>query len=232
MRGTDNQTKRATYERRLQKHVELVYADREELARIQRLCIMVDPHHAGFFLDAADSQKFSIPTTKSTAKMMSQLWRIKQKLTCVQMFDTSQTLFMFRTLPNVPTGGNLTCTILMEMFKTGMLDVVSDLYINVDGAGDNICYTLVYSLIHFLLCAKENNWPLQRIHLLRMKVGHTHNLLDATFGLLSRVIYGKHARGDSRLDILSFSAFKEVGWLRTRTCLFITHTRYTGLTPI
>ena len=116
MRGTDNQAKRAAYERRLQKHVQMVYADREELARIQRLC-MVDPHHAGFFLDAADSQKFSIPTTKSTAKMMSQLWRIKQKLTCVQMFDTSQTLFMFRTLPNVPTGGNLTCTILISSWK-------------------------------------------------------------------------------------------------------------------
>jgi len=212
MRGTDNQTKRATYERRLQKHIKEVYADREELARIQRLC-MVDPHHAGFFLDAADSQKCSIPTTKSTAKMMSQLWRIKQKLTCVQMFDTSQTLFMFRTLPNVPTGGNLTCTILMEMFKTGLFDNATDLYINVDGAGDNICYTLVYSLIHFLLCAKASNWKLQRIHLLRMKVGHTHNLLDATFGLLSRVIYGKHARGDSRMDMLSFSSFKEVCYL-------------------
>ena len=210
--GTNNMAKRATYERKLKQHVDEVYVDREELARIQRLC-MVNPHHAGFYLDAADSQKFSIPTTKSTAKMMSQLWRIKQKLTCAQMFDTSQTLFMFRTLPNVPTGGNLTCTILMEMMKTGLFDNVTDLYINVDGAGDNICYTLVYSLIHFLLCAKANNWKLQRIHLLRMKVGHTHNLLDATFGLLSRVIYGKHARGDSRMDMLSFSSFKEVCYL-------------------
>ena len=98
----------------------------------------------------------------------------------------------------------------MEMLKTGLFRKCTDLYINVDGAGDNICYTLIYALVHFLICANSNKWKLKRIHILRMKVGHTHNDLDATFGVLSRYVYGKNSRGDSRKDILSFKAFEEV----------------------
>jgi len=207
MLGTSDLARRATYQRRLNKHLAAVRDDREELARIQRLCI-INKHHCGFFLDAADSAKFQIPTTTSTAKMMSQLWRIRQKLTCVQMFDARKSLYMFQTLPNVPTGGNLTATILTRMFNTGEFDECTDLYINIDGAGDNVCYTVLYMLVHILLCASAKKWKLRRIHLLRMKVGHTHNELDATFGVLSRHVYGKHARGDSRKNILSFAAFK------------------------
>ena len=66
---------------------------------------------------------------------------------------------------------------------------VTDLHINVDGAGDNVNYTLYYVLAHLLLKAKEQNWPLQRIHILRMKVGHTHCDLDATFAALSKFVY-------------------------------------------
>ena len=216
MSGSSNLAKRSAYQRKFQKHIDEVYADREELARIQRLC-MVNPHHCGFFIDAADSNKFQLPTTKSTAKLLSQLWRIKQKMTCVQIFDAHKSLYFFRTLPDVPTGGNLTCTILAEMLTTGLFCKCTDLYINVDGAGDNICYTLIYALVHFLLSANSNKWNLKRIHVLRMKVGHTHNDLDATFGVLSRYVYGKHSRGDSRKDILSFKAFEEV------RCLFVSH---------
>lgn len=210
-RGTRDAAKRQAYIRKYEAHIQDVYHDREELARIQRLCI-VSENHCGFFIDAADSNKFSIPTTTSTAKQLSQLWRVKQKLTCVQMFNSSKHLYFFRTLPDIPTGGNLTCTIIAAMLarKEAVFRRCSDLYINVDGSGDNINYTFVYALVHILLSARDKKWKLARIHLLRMKVGHTHNDLDAAFGVLSRVIYGKHARGDSRMDLLSFTKFKEV----------------------
>lgn len=143
--------------------------------------------------------------------MMSKLWPIKQKLTCAQMFDYAKTLYIFRTLPDVPTGGNLTATILTRLIDKLDLTDVTDLWINIDGAGDNINYTLYYVLAHILLKAKEKGWSLKRIHLLRMKVGHTHCDLDATFAALSKHVYGKHARGDSRKNLLSLSAFKEVG---------------------
>lgn len=210
IRGTSEMSLRRAYERNLQKHIREVYDDREELARIQRLCI-VDSKHCGFFLDAADSNKFSIPTTTSTAKQLSRLWRVKQKLTCVQMFDSRKSLYFFRTLPDVPTGGNLTCTILAEMFaKKDVFGSCTDVYINVDGSGDNVNYTVMYALVHFLLCAHAKKMKLTRIHFLRMKVGHTHNDLDAAFALLSKLVYGKHSRGDPRKDLLSFQKFIEV----------------------
>ena len=122
----------------------------------------------------------------------------------------AKSLYMFRTLTDVPTGANLTATILTNMIEKLDLRQVTDLWINVDGAGDNVNYTLYYVLAHLLLKAKEQDWPLQRFHILRMKVGHTHCDLDATFAALSKFVYGKHSRGDSRKNILSFSSFKEV----------------------
>ena len=207
--GATTKCKKVALERKLSAHISSITADREALARIQRLCITRE-NHLGFFLDAADSAKFAIPTTKSTAKMMSKLWTIKQKLTCVQMFDAAKTLYMYRTLPTVPTGGNLTATILTDVINKQDMSKVTDVWINVDGAGDNICYTVYYYLAHILLSAREKGWPLRRIHLLRAKVGHTHNDLDATFAKLSKFIYGKHSRGDSRKNILSFSSFKRM----------------------
>jgi len=217
--GTSDTSLRRAYQRKLDKHIRDVYDDREELARIQRLCI-VDSKHCGFFLDAADSNKFGIPTTTSTAKQLSKLWRIKQKLTCVQMFDCRKSLYFFRTLPDVPTGGNLTCTILAEMFmKKNLMGTCTDVYINVDGSGDNINYTVIYALVHFLLCAHVKKLKLTRIHFLRMKVGHTHNELDAAFALLSKLVYGKHSRGDPRKDVLSFQKFIQVQLLHHDACL-------------
>ena len=229
MRSTKGKdwTKRAEYQRKFQQHLALVTDDREELARIQRLCI-TNQRHCGFFLDAADSAKFQVPTTQSTAKMLSQLWRIRQKLTCVQMFDLKKTLYIFRTLPNIPTGGNLTCTVLTALFNLlarSKFQQCTDLHINIDGAGDNVCYTLQYFLVHILICAHDQKWKLRRIHVLRMRVGHTHNDLDATFALLSRHVYGKHSRGDSRKDILSFAAFAEVRMRYTLQLESISHTR-------
>ena len=95
---------------RLDTHYEVVQSDREELARLARKCV-VDDEHFGFFIDAVDSQKFGIPTTASQAKCLSGMRRIKQKLTGVQLVNNDG-LLLFRTLPDVKTGGNLTLTIV------------------------------------------------------------------------------------------------------------------------
>ena len=153
---------------------------------------MVDETDFGFFIDAVDSQKFGIPTTASQAKCLAHMARIKQKLTGVQLFSDDG-LLLFRTLPDVKTGGNLTLTIIGHMLDKYVRGTkIADLYINFDGASDNICYTVVYGIAHFLRCAVKRKWNLKRIHLLRFKVGHTHNTLDSTFGVLSRHVYGKH----------------------------------------
>ena len=169
---------------------------------------MVDDTHFGFFVDAVDSQKFGIPTVASQAKCLAGMARIKQKLTGVQVFK-DDSLHLFRTLPDVKTGGNLTLTIIGHVLNHYVRgSKIADLYINFDGASDNICYTVIYGLAHFLHCAAKSKWKLKRIHVLRFKVGHTHNTLDSTFGVLSRHVYGKH--GTTARDLLSFRGFNAV----------------------
>ena len=126
------------------------------------------------------------------------------------MFDVQKSLFMFRTLPDVPTGGNLTATIFIHLLNLVNVKTVTDIHMNVDGSGDNINYTFMYSLAHVLMHAQKQGWALQRIHIYRFKVGHTHNDLDATFGVLSRDVYGKRSRGDARKNIFSLNHFEKV----------------------
>ena len=57
LRGTTDMTIRASLQCRFHQHLAEVTDDREELARIQRFC-MVNKHHCGFYLDATDSAKF------------------------------------------------------------------------------------------------------------------------------------------------------------------------------
>ena len=68
------------YLRLLRQHHKEVGEDRDELARIARLC-KIDPRHVGFMLDALDKQKMGLPTTECQAKCLSKLPRIVQKLT-------------------------------------------------------------------------------------------------------------------------------------------------------
>ena len=144
---------------------------------------------------------------------------------------------LFTCLPDIPTGGNLTMTIIAELFKTERVKRATDVYINFDGASDNICYHVFYGLCWLLYSARQAGWPLKRIHILRFKVciihaylhslaytrthiticplcllqvGHTHNQLDGTFGLLSRNVYGRQCGGTTARDLLSFSSFKAV----------------------
>ena len=156
------------YARQLRKHHSEVMEDRDELARIARLC-KTDKRHVGFFIDAVDKNKFGIPTTERQPKCLSGLKRIKHKVTGVQFFKDDNVL-LFQNLPDVPTGGNLTLTIIGYLFDQGYFKEATDVYINLDGASDNICYHVLYGMAHLLKCAAEAGWLLQRIHVLRFKV--------------------------------------------------------------
>lgn len=86
------------------------------------------------------------------------------------MYDCNRTIHLFRTLPNIKTGANLTMTIIGRLLNLRVLDDAVDLYINWDGSPDNINYTCYYALIHFLLCAETTGWRLRSITLLRLRV--------------------------------------------------------------
>ena len=153
---------------KLRKHHQSVNADRVEVARITRLC-KSDKRHVGFMIDNVDKQKFQIPTTERDSKSLSKLKRIIQKIIAVQWFH-DHSVHLYNALPDVPAGGNLTLTILLEIFKTPQVQRVTDLYVNFDGASDNICYHVCYGLAWLLYSVHQAGWPLKRIHILRFKV--------------------------------------------------------------
>ena len=101
------------------------------------------------------------------------------------------------------------CVCVCRIFNLGYLDEAEKVYINWDGAGDNVNYTVVYALIHFLLCAEAQGWPLRTFVILRLPVGHTHVLLDSAWSLLSRLIYGIRSRGDARRDVLDWNQLQK-----------------------
>lgn len=157
-----------TFLRDLQMHHESVKQDRIEFARISRLC-KTDPRHVGFMIDAVDKKKFQLPTTERDSKSLQKMRRLIHKITGVQ-FLHDDSVHLFTALPDVPTGGNLTMTIITEIFKTECVKKATDLYINFDGASDNICYHVFYGLSFLLHSARQAGWPLRRIHILRFKV--------------------------------------------------------------
>ena len=161
----------------------------------------MDSAHVGVFVDAVDKAKFTIPTYASQAKCLARKGRIKQKITGVQFFHDDR-LILFRTLPDVRTGGNLTCTIIARLFAGDYFRDATDVYFNLDGASDNVCYTLLYGLAFLIHGANKSGWPLKRVHILRFKVNtncgvfllhvHTHK---HTLYLLSPL--PKHTRWDT-----------------------------------
>ena len=159
---------RDCYLRQLAQHRKEVKDDRNALARVARLC-KINPRHVGFMIDAVDKHKFGIPTMERNSKSTSGMFKITHKYTGVQMFR-DDSLLLFSTLPDVPLGGNLTLTIIAELFKREDVQRATHLYINLDGASDNICYHLLYGLAHLMRCAKKTGWPLTEIYILRFKV--------------------------------------------------------------
>ena len=121
------------------------------------------------------------------------------------MLGKSRPLYLFRTLPNITTGANLTLTILLKMLSTGALNQCEHLVINWDGASDNVNKTAIKVLCWLLISAEKMGWPLRTVTLLRLCVGHTHDLLDATWAILAQLIYGIHSCGDALLDILDWN---------------------------
>ena len=200
---------KAAAQRKLAEHLRLVGLDRDEAYRIQRLCRTSGGQSLGFSIDAMDLNKTQLPVCHSQAKTLSKLYRIKQKLTGVEVYGKPG-LLLFRTLADVPTGANLTSTIISRLFSLGLADHAEEIYVQWDGSSDNVNYTNIFFLAWLLLSAERSGWPLRRVYLLRMVVGHTHNRLDAMFALLSKALFGNHSRGASRRDVLSFSEFKSL----------------------
>ena len=204
------------------KHLQSIKLDREGLNRIRALCN--GRTIVGFSIDAADRNKFFTPSVKCRAHLLSGMYTIKNKITGVEFFSGHRKLLLFRSLPHLSTGANLTLTIIARAFNLGYFDEAKEVYINWDGSHDNVNYTCVYSLIHFLLCAESAGWALRKFTIIRLQVGHTHILLDAVWSQLSQLLYGTHSRGDARRDMLCFDALEKL--CKTALKKRLTHFEY------
>ena len=209
---------KAKAQRAYRLHLLGVSKDRIEGCRIQRHCRTSGGKSLGFSMDGMDMAKTQCPSTQSQAKTLGRLYRIKQKLTGVQVYGTPG-LLLFRSLPDVGSGANLTSTIICRLFSLGLGNQAEEMFVQWDGSSDNIAYTNIWFLVWLLVSAERSGWPLRRVNLLRYVVGHTHNRLDAMFAQLSKNLFGNHSRGASRRDVLSLSEFKGVcdqvfGWVR------------------
>lgn len=96
-------------------HIRKVKACREGLNKARVECNGITI--VGCSVDGADQGKFGTPTTKSTAKVLGGLHRIKNKITGVEFFSGHRKLLIFRTLPNITTGANLTLTIFSRSVR-------------------------------------------------------------------------------------------------------------------
>ena len=113
--------------------------------------------------------------------------KIQQKLTGVVVHGLGY--YLFRTLPWIKSGANLTLTILCYMFSLGVFDHTSKLYIQWDGASDNVNVTNFYFLTWLLMVSGSLGLPLVTIVVSRLCVGHTHFDVDAFHGVLSKYLY-------------------------------------------
>jgi len=99
-----NKVERDIARGKLKEHHVKIKADRQTLSMWRSACDGI--LKVGLSIDAADSNKFTTPTTKAKAKVLSGLKRIKNKITGVEMLGKTRRLWLFRTLPNVVTGSD------------------------------------------------------------------------------------------------------------------------------
>ena len=73
----------------------------------------------------------------------------------MEFYDKERSLFLYRTLPNMRSGANMTLSIIYDLLNKRMFDEAENLFINWDGSSDNVNYTTIYGLAHLLVCAER-----------------------------------------------------------------------------
>ena len=104
---------------------------------------------------------------------------------------TNETAFYLST-PNVSTGASFTIRILSELRKLYIKNnrkPLKKIYIEIDGASDNVAKAVVAAIEHLVL---KNFCPL--IILARLPVGHTHEDIDSRFGKIWTHMRSKHVK--------------------------------------
>ena len=183
------------------------YRDAREM--YQYICSKAsnEPGVSSVACDAATQSKHRLPLTQEFSKKTSRMHKIQQKLTGVVVHGIGY--YLFRTLPWIRSGANLTLTILFSLFSLGLFDSTHTLYVQWDGAKDNVNVTNFYALAWLLMVADSIGLCLSKIIVSRLEVGHTHFDVDAYHGILSKYLHGCVKTNDSRRSVHTARSFKE-----------------------
>ena len=98
--------------------------------------------------------------------------KIQQKLTGVVVHGLGY--YLFRTLSWIKSGANMTLTILCYLFSAGIFDATHTLYIQWDGARDNVNVTNFYFLAWLLMVAAGELATLSEFNCGRQVGGWAH----------------------------------------------------------
>ena len=157
--------------------------------------------------DAATQSKHRLPLTREFSKRTSKMKKIQQKLTGVHVHGIGY--YLFRTMPWIKSGANLTLTVLCYLLSCGIFDNTNKLYIQWDGSRENVNITNFYFLAWVLMVCGSLGLSLTSFVVSRLEVGHTHFDVDAFHAILSKFLYGCVKTNDSRRSIHTARDFAE-----------------------
>ena len=165
-------------------------------------------------MDAAAQNQHRCPITASDNPRLVGMEKLQMKITGVLVHGAAtntEGYYAVVTPPWLKTGANMSCTIMMALVAWGVLKGQRRWCLQVDGASDNIAYTVMYFCAWLLLASQRGLFgdalQLESIVLSRLPVGHTHIDIDQIFSVLARHLWGRRRDQLRALDIHSVEAF-------------------------
>lgn len=135
---------------------------------------------------------------------------VKQKIIGAKQHGISRTFYRF--FPHVKSGANLACEVLLHEIERRMEYCIANdipfariLFLQIDGGPENTSKTF-YALCEYLV----RIGVFDKIEAARLPVGHTHEDIDAMFGVLWRAAQGKTIITPQQWKSMALSAFNQV----------------------
>ena len=118
-----------------------------------------------FAIDADDQAKHHCPKHSFNCRSLTHIKKIIQQF--IGVLDHGVGYGVYRRLPYVQKGANLTLTMLLDLISRGHLKGKSQLYMQWDGASENVAKTNLRFFIWLLLYCGDKNLPLDTITVCR-----------------------------------------------------------------
>ena len=162
----------------IEAHLKHIRACRTKYAD-QNMEAITDPSVASAAMDAAAQRGHRLPMLATEHSKLTGMKKLQLKITGVLMHRQGKKVYYaYVTPPWLKTGANMSCSILMALIESGALRGKKRLYLQINGASDNVAYTVLYFSAWLLLMAQAGRFGedlvVESIVLSRLPVGHTH----------------------------------------------------------